>query len=211
MPKQPSKQVGQKTKPYHEPYMEALWETIRKIRSQILLFIIAYSILLIGIAVWGPNLVVELKTLLYILPMLGVGGYLLYEYFQILHKRPSDQKKPVFSLSVRDDGQEVPSETPTRKPNATSRQVDSSSPMTEVQQKGDSLHSIATTTLRDALDRYFDLEEFRGLCAGLKVDFDNLRGEGKNAKARELVAFMERRGRLDELINAIRQSRPGSI
>ena len=57
--------------------------------------------------------------------------------------------------------------------------------------------------LRQTLDKRFDLEELRTLCHDLNVDFDNLRGEGKVSKARELVLFMERRDRLDELAAAI--------
>jgi hypothetical protein len=47
---------------------------------------------------------------------------------------------------------------------------------------------IAPTDLRLILSLHFDLEEFRTLCFDLGIDFDNLRGEGKEAKARELVA-----------------------
>ena len=57
--------------------------------------------------------------------------------------------------------------------------------------------------LRQVLDKRFDLEELRTLCYDLNVDFDSLRGEGKASKARELVMFMERRDRLDELVAAI--------
>jgi len=37
------------------------------------------------------------------------------------------------------------------------------------------------------MDQHFDAEELRTLCADLCVDYDNLQGEGKAAKARELV------------------------
>ncbi len=49
------------------------------------------------------------------------------------------------------------------------------------------------------LTQRYDLEELRTLCAQIGVDFDDLRGEGKSAKARELILFLQRRGRLAEL------------
>ena len=59
------------------------------------------------------------------------------------------------------------------------------------------------------LQQYLNLEEFRTLCFRLSVDFDSLEGSAKSAKARELVLYMTRHGRLDELIAAIQQERPG--
>ena len=66
------------------------------------------------------------------------------------------------------------------------------------------------TALREAIDKHFNLEELRTLCDDIGVDFDNLGGEGKEAKARELIAYLERRGELERLIDAIRRQRPGS-
>ncbi|MGQ9733337.1 MAG: hypothetical protein ACUVX8_18930 [Candidatus Zipacnadales bacterium] len=62
--------------------------------------------------------------------------------------------------------------------------------------------------LRKVLVERFDLEELRTLCSDLGVDFDDLRGEGKQAKARELVGWLDRRGLLDRLVEYIKQSRP---
>ncbi len=58
--------------------------------------------------------------------------------------------------------------------------------------------------LHQTLVEHFDLEELRTLCFHLHVDYDNLRGEGKAAKARELVSFMERHDQLDELAAALK-------
>ena len=44
-----------------------------------------------------------------------------------------------------------------------------------------------------------DLEELRTLCFYLEVDYDNLRGEGKSAKARELIRGLERQNRVHEI------------
>jgi hypothetical protein len=62
--------------------------------------------------------------------------------------------------------------------------------------------------LREQIARYFDLEELRTLCFDLKVDYDLLRGEGKAAKARELVLLMEREERLAELVKQCARRRP---
>ena len=64
-----------------------------------------------------------------------------------------------------------------------------------------------TTANRPRLEEQFDLEELRTLSMDLGVDFDNLRGEGKAAKARELVLYLQRRGRLDALVAAVQAAR----
>jgi hypothetical protein len=45
----------------------------------------------------------------------------------------------------------------------------------------------------------FNLAEIENLCYQLGVEFEDLGGTGKSGKARELVKYMERRGRLGEL------------
>ncbi|MCB8988954.1 MAG: hypothetical protein H6661_14530 [Ardenticatenaceae bacterium] len=65
-----------------------------------------------------------------------------------------------------------------------------------------------TDHLLHVLDRFFDLAEIGELAFRLNVDFDNLAGERKADKARALICYLERRGRLDELIDAIREARP---
>jgi hypothetical protein len=64
------------------------------------------------------------------------------------------------------------------------------------------------TRLRQLLTGYFDAEEFRTLCFDLAVDYDTLRGEGKAAKARELVAYLERCGRISEVVAVGSRMRP---
>jgi DNA repair exonuclease SbcCD ATPase subunit len=72
------------------------------------------------------------------------------------------------------------------------------------------LASFSRVDLRQALERLFDDEELRTLCfdLGTEYDYDGLRGEGKRAKARELVALAERQGHLAALEAAIRRRRP---
>ncbi len=62
--------------------------------------------------------------------------------------------------------------------------------------------------MRQNLAEHFDLEELRTLCADLGVDYDSLRGEGKIAKARELVEYLDRTGRISELIAICVRQRP---
>ena len=63
-------------------------------------------------------------------------------------------------------------------------------------------------TFRGTITERFDAEELRTLCFDLDVDYDSLRGEGKAGKARELVAYLARQDRLDELIAAVQRARP---
>ena len=62
--------------------------------------------------------------------------------------------------------------------------------------------------LRHLLDKYFNAEDIKTLCFDLFVDFDNLSGENKAAKIRELVLHLEQNGRLPTLINRVQSLRP---
>jgi AAA+ ATPase superfamily predicted ATPase len=64
------------------------------------------------------------------------------------------------------------------------------------------------TGLRQLLLEYFNAYELRKLCFTLDVDYDSLPGQNKEDKATELVAYMDRHGRLDKLVEVIRQMRP---
>jgi hypothetical protein len=64
------------------------------------------------------------------------------------------------------------------------------------------------TKLRELLTNHFDDEELRTLCFDLGIDYDDLRGEGKASKARELVTYLERRGRIDDLVEIGKRVRP---
>jgi hypothetical protein len=56
---------------------------------------------------------------------------------------------------------------------------------------------------RQLITESFDSEELRTLCFDLDVDYDSLRGEGKEARVRELVAYLRRRRRLPDLVAAL--------
>lgn len=66
------------------PYEEALSKGIEKLTSEIFIFLLCYTILLIGMAVLGTKLPTELRTLLYILPVLGIGPYLWLRRQQLM-------------------------------------------------------------------------------------------------------------------------------
>ncbi len=70
---------------------------------------------------------------------------------------------------------------------------------------------VNTNTLREVLEAKFSEEELRTFCVDLSLDYASLSGENKEAKARELVAYFERRDDLERLITAIQESRPGII
>jgi tetratricopeptide (TPR) repeat protein len=73
---------------------------------------------------------------------------------------------------------------------------------------GSHLERQSLAQLLQILDKRFDENELRTVCFSLDVDYDNLAAIGKAHKARELLAYLERRGRLSELIGIGEQLRP---
>ena len=67
---------------------------------------------------------------------------------------------------------------------------------------------IPTSKLRQILVDYFSESELHNLAFDLGVDYENLPGKSKGDKGRELITFLDHRGRLAELIRMIRQVRP---
>lgn len=61
------------------------------------------------------------------------------------------------------------------------------------------------------LDESFDEEELKMVCFDLGVEYDNLRGQGKVNKARELVKYLERQNRTHELLSLVKDKRPNII
>ncbi len=61
--------------------------------------------------------------------------------------------------------------------------------------------------LHKQIDQRFNLEEIRSLCFDLGVDFDNVAGEGKSARIRELILQLARRDELQRLIDQLRRER----
>lgn len=70
--------------------------------------------------------------------------------------------------------------------------------------------TISTDKLRQILNDYLNESELQNLAFDLGVDYENLPGKSKGDKARELIAFLERRGRLSDLIQTCYQLRPNA-
>jgi hypothetical protein len=62
--------------------------------------------------------------------------------------------------------------------------------------------------LRQNLVDSFSDTELHDLCFDMGIDYEDLPGEGRAAKARELVAYCERRGLTTELIKKCSELRP---
>ena len=62
--------------------------------------------------------------------------------------------------------------------------------------------------MRDILNDHFDKSELEDLCFDLGVDYENLRGERKTDKARELLLLIYRQDRLPDLLTAVQTARP---
>jgi hypothetical protein len=67
---------------------------------------------------------------------------------------------------------------------------------------------VPETRAHEWLAAHFNEQELRTLCFKLGIDYDDLVAQGRENKARELVTYMARRSRLDELIAAIQRERP---
>lgn len=59
--------------------------------------------------------------------------------------------------------------------------------------------------LRERITAVMNDNELRNFCQKLGVDYENLAGETKDGKARELIGWMQRRGRLPELVAGLEQ------
>ena len=62
--------------------------------------------------------------------------------------------------------------------------------------------------LRRNLTDHFSDEELRALCSEIRVDYERLRGQGKAAKASELVRQLAARGLIPELVALAARGRP---
>jgi hypothetical protein len=65
--------------------------------------------------------------------------------------------------------------------------------------------------LRRILAEYFNDDELRDLSFDMSIDYESLPGVGKASKARELIAFVERYGRFQDLVEHTRSLRPNII
>jgi hypothetical protein len=63
-------------------------------------------------------------------------------------------------------------------------------------------------SIRKNLVDLFDDSELRDLCFDMGVEYESLRGEAKSGKARELLAWCERRERVSDLVAKCKELRP---
>jgi hypothetical protein len=68
--------------------------------------------------------------------------------------------------------------------------------------------NVDVVDLLKLLSDGFNLSELKDLSFRLGVDYENLAGEGKQDKARELILYMQRNGRVLELVALCDQIRP---
>jgi hypothetical protein len=64
------------------------------------------------------------------------------------------------------------------------------------------------SNLHQGMVKSYNLEELRTLCMQLGVDYDDLGGDGKDGKIRELISYLNRRGQLSKLIEQCKTNRP---
>ena len=71
--------------------------------------------------------------------------------------------------------------------------------------------SPAAGSLRAVLVEAFTDDDLRDLCFDMSIDYESLPGDNKSAKARELVLYCQKRGRLEELAGHVRRLRPNRL
>jgi hypothetical protein len=62
--------------------------------------------------------------------------------------------------------------------------------------------------LRQTITDYFSDGELRNMCFDLGVEYENLPGDSKPDRVRELLVYLERRGRIRELVRTCIRDRP---
>jgi hypothetical protein len=69
------------------------------------------------------------------------------------------------------------------------------------------MHDLNLVALHQFLDSHYDDEDLRTLCFALGYEYDNLPAEGKANKMRELIRYLNHRGRLNELLAYVQETR----
>ena len=67
---------------------------------------------------------------------------------------------------------------------------------------------VERNQLHEILVDRFSIDEIRTLCFELGIEYEELDGDGRTGKARELITYVERRGRTQDLINCAKIARP---
>ena len=69
-------------------------------------------------------------------------------------------------------------------------------------------HELPKSKLFEIIKKYFNEEELKELCFTVNVDYESLVGNGKSAKARELITYCQRQGLFSVLYREIQKLRP---
>lgn len=109
----------------------------------------------------------------------------------------ADWKKRVAQFAAR--------KTPTERLQET---AESTEPATSISSSKPAPQPVNVALIRRNLVSTLNDDELADVCFDMKVDYDSLRGDSKNAKVRELLALCERSNRLEELLGICRQIRP---
>ena len=70
---------------------------------------------------------------------------------------------------------------------------------------------LECVAIRQRISRHFNYDEIKTICFDLDVDYDNLPGSNKDEKARELVVFLDRSGKLENLLKRAQELRPNIV
>jgi hypothetical protein len=73
------------------------------------------------------------------------------------------------------------------------------------------LGNYNVSVLRSLIIKAFALDELRVLCQDFGIDYDELKGKNRNAKAGELIQYFKRRNQLSELLQQLKQHRPNVV
>ena len=68
--------------------------------------------------------------------------------------------------------------------------------------------TIFRSLFRELINQSFNLDEIKTLCFDLGVDYDDIPGEAKEGKIRELISYFGRRQELDRLLAKLQELRP---
>jgi hypothetical protein len=115
------------------------------------------------------------------------------------------QRHPIASLPLRHNPKSV-------RPSSPQKQTvpEGSSAKTTVNERATSLANGRLVELCQNITEHFNLGELRMLCFEMGIDHENLAGETKADRARELVTYCERHGRTPELVTRCRILRPNT-
>ncbi len=71
-------------------------------------------------------------------------------------------------------------------------------------------HNRYLVAIHELLVQHFNEAELKGICFKLGFSYEDMGGSGRSDKAREMVTFLDRRGRLSELKRVVQRERPSA-